>query len=413
MEKCYCGGVNRSITRIRLSPQIFVIGWYIIAVITWGCLLVSLPGYYLVYIQQPVQQQFDSSQLIFTVSTGLASLVCAVLSLSLATFLFLRKPGDRAARFVSFFLLIYGLIMAGPFENGEYLFTHQTGLYAYRVQAVIFIPMMIILLLIFPNGTITPARFRWLIPFLFPIMLIMLVLPYNEIVSLPTLRSKLVYGFTIILFLCGFGAQVYRYLRKASLIERQQMKIVVYGIALQSLLIAISGAIFLQMPAASQGYLLPETLSSHLLWWISIAILPISLTLAVVRSRLWDIDVVIRRTLIYGLLTAALALLYFVSVILIQSSFKLFGGHESPVAIVVSTLVIAGLFNPLRLRIQAAIDRRFYRSKYDSRQALARFEKSMRERVDLDQVQKELADIVQVTVQPEWIAVWMRKPTKE
>jgi hypothetical protein len=137
--------------------------------------------------------------------------------------------------------------------------------------------------------------------------------------------------------------------------------------------------------------------------------IPISIVIAIFRYRLWDIDLIIRRTLVYGLVTALLGLVYFGAVVVFREFFRLLTGQESPAAIVISTLVIAALFTPLRTAIQALIDRRFYRRKYNAEQALARFQHSIRDRVNLDEVEHELAGAVQMTVQPEWLAMWMRR----
>ena len=134
---------------------------------------------------------------------------------------------------------------------------------------------------------------------------------------------------------------------------------------------------------------------------------PIALTIAVMRYRLFDIDLIIHRTLVYGALTAALAVVYFAGVTLAQALFRALTGQESQFAVVVSTLAIAALFQPLRRRIQAGIDRRFYRRKYDARQALAAFSATARDEVDLEALSRAMVSLVSETIQPAHISLWL------
>ena len=131
--------------------------------------------------------------------------------------------------------------------------------------------------------------------------------------------------------------------------------------------------------------------------------------LAVFKYRLYDIEIVIRKTLVYAVLTAFLALVYFGSVIVLQGLFsRLAGVEQSTSAVVISTLAIAALFTPLRRRIQAIIDRRFYRKKYDAQQVLAQFAITARDETDMNALTAELARVVQDTLEPGEVKVWLK-----
>jgi predicted component of type VI protein secretion system len=132
------------------------------------------------------------------------------------------------------------------------------------------------------------------------------------------------------------------------------------------------------------------------------------LAVAVLRYRLYDIDLIIRKTVQYGVLTAVLALVYFGTIILLQSLVGQAMGEQSPIIIVLSTLLIAAMFNPLRRRVQTAVDRRFYRQKYDAQQVLAQFAQTARDETDMEALTDELVRVVQETMQPESMAVWFK-----
>ncbi|HYN87021.1 MAG TPA: hypothetical protein VER55_00755 [Ardenticatenaceae bacterium] len=187
---------------------------------------------------------------------------------------------------------------------------------------------------------------------------------------------------------------VFLRLRRSSGVERQQLKWFVYSV----------GLAILVFPAATLNSTLAQVL-------VMIAVLgiPTAIGIAILRYRLYDIDILINRTLVYGLLTGALGLVYFGSVVLLQALFRLLTGQGDDFAIIVSTLGIAALFQPLRRRIQAAIDRRFYRRKYDAEQVLAAFSTTLRDEVDLDRLTVALLGVVEETVQPAHVSVWLRK----
>ena len=135
---------------------------------------------------------------------------------------------------------------------------------------------------------------------------------------------------------------------------------------------------------------------------------PISLVIAIMRHRLFDIDVLIRRTLIYGLLSATLLAIYLTSVISIQTAFRSLTGQDSTLVVVLSTLAIAALFTPLRRGIQNLIDRRFYRRKYNAEKVLAEFAEKARDEIELEALTRELTEVVKETMQPSHISLWIK-----
>jgi len=143
----------------------------------------------------------------------------------------------------------------------------------------------------------------------------------------------------------------------------------------------------------------------------SLLLIPFSISVAVLRSHLFDIDVVINRTLVYGPLTATLVALYFGGIVVLQRFFVALTGEKSTIAVVVSTLLIAALFTPLRRGIQSFIDRRFYRRKYDARKTLEAFSVKLRDETDLEALNREVVGVVSDTMQPAHVSLWLRPDT--
>jgi hypothetical protein len=146
---------------------------------------------------------------------------------------------------------------------------------------------------------------------------------------------------------------------------------------------------------------------------LSLLLIPLSIGIAILRYRLWDIDILINRTLVYGSLTATLGLVYYLGVVLLQGPLHLLTMQESPVAATASTLAVVALFMPLRRRIQKFIDRRFFRTKYNAQKILEAFGARVRDEVDLKKLSEALLEVVDETMKSSHISLWLRPPPKK
>jgi hypothetical protein len=199
----------------------------------------------------------------------------------------------------------------------------------------------------------------------------------------------------IALILAAAGSLVVRFLRSVGE-ERQQLKWFTYAAAMLPVWFLINRPIQVAFPD------LFAVLDS-----LFIAAVPIAAGIAILRYRLYDIDLIINRTLVYGVLSLLLGLIYFGAIVLSQAALRTLAGGESPLAVVASTLAIAALFNPLRQRVQDFIDRRFYRKKYDAAKTLEAFSARLRDETDLDRLGGELVSVVHETMRPEHASLWL------
>jgi hypothetical protein len=270
---------------------------------------------------------------------------------------------------------------------------------------------LLLFLYLFPNGHLYP---RWAA---IPMAGAILATLISRIQEFNFGRSGLATywdSIYLLLTLLGVGFQVFRYLRGSTPVERQQTKWTLLGFFFLLLGFPVWLTFFggiVDIPPGTPRLL--GSLGGWLLTVLMTTVLPITLAIAILRYRLWDIDVIIRRTLVYGALTLTLALVYFGSVVLLQSLVTAVGGQQTAVVTVISTLVIAALFTPLRRRIQHGIDRRFFRKKYDAEKVVAAFSAGLREEVDLDDLQAQIVLVVEETLQPEMVGLWMQSASGE
>ena len=297
------------------------------------------------------------------------------------------------------------------------LFTYILLWFAGWIWLLIIMPILFILVL-FPTGKPFTPRWRWpivlgLIMSLFFILLGAFSADFgagnlgqaipNPIGFIPVdwwNKYLATPWFTLMPVLTlSCAAALFVRFRHAGVVEREQIKWLFYA-----------GILFAVFYATS---FTDNSLSDNPLWLMIFGfvlwIIPIAIGIAILRYHLFDIDIIIRKTLLYGLLTAVLAAVYFGLVLVAQYALVALTGEESPIAVVLSTLVIAALFNPLRKRLQAFIDRRFYRRGYDAAQTLARFAHIARDEVDLDQLSEVLMQSVQETMQPRMAVLWLRE----
>ncbi len=215
-----------------------------------------------------------------------------------------------------------------------------------------------------------------------------------------------------LMLLAGLGAVISLFVRfhRARGDERQQIKWFAFAAALTFVWILVT-EVFEELLSIEGG--VPEAIVAFT--WASASLvipsIPIATGIAILRYRLYDIDRIINRTLVYGALTATLVALYFGGIVVLQRVFVLLTGQQSTLAVVASTLLIAALANPLRRRIQSFIDRHFYRRKYDARKTLEAFSAKLRDETDLEALNNDLVGVVRETMQPAHVSVWLRPET--
>jgi fumarate reductase subunit D len=267
---------------------------------------------------------------------------------------------------------------------------------------------LLLLLLVFPDGRFVPRWTRWVAALALVQLSADIFFPDSLFVDPP--QALNVSAFLCLWAICLF-AQVYRYRRVSGPIQRQQTKWLVFGVTALVVLLAgflLPYAFFPPLDRPGVLSLTYDLVGRAVVGSLAFLLIPMSIGVAILRYRLYDIDVVINRTLVYSLLTVALILVYVGSVVSLQRIFVALTGNDSQLSIVASTLAIAALFGPLRRRIQAFIDRRFYRKKYDARKTLEAFNARLRNETNLDALVRDLVAAVGETMQPEHVSVWLR-----
>ena len=391
------------------------VAWVSLVLLLLGCFVILLPSYFTLLqsictnaacaLLQPTPQSVQALQ-----QLGLSVANYAVLNLVLISatmvvcllvglVLFWHKSDDWMALLAGFFLVLFGML----YVTDALQASHSSRQVLAIVLNVLGNGMLFLLSSLFPNGRFVPGFTRWLV--LGWILWGMVFLLLHELPSM-YLVDRLVW---LGLVICLIGAQFYRYRWVSSSIEKQQTKWVVFVGALTALALVGLTVPGLLIGALRQPGSLYQVLIGPI-YPLGVLFIALSVGIAILRSRLWDIDIIINRTLVYGTLTTILAVIYVGLVLSLQVLLHGILSQDNSVALVISTLIIAALFQPLRQRLQKIIDRRFYRSKYDAAKIIQDFAATLRNEVDLPTLSEQLQKVVQQTMQPAHISLWLRPP---
>jgi hypothetical protein len=396
--------------------------WVAVVTLIVALFIVMLPAYYTQLqtvctgatcaILQPTPDSAQAIQKLglsvgnYATFTLALTIAVAVVCLAVSAVIFWHKSDDWMALLVALGVVVLGTL----YVTFTLLGSHSAWQVLAIVLNVLGNGVFFLVCSLFPNGRFVPRWTRWLLPCW--VVAGMVFLFFRD-VSFAYLVYNLVWlGEAVLIVIALF----YRYHYDSSPLECQQTKWVIFGICVAAIIIIGLTVPILIFPSFGQAGSFYQLVIGPA-YIVDVLIVPLSIGLAILRYRLWDIDILINRTLVYGSLTAILGLVYFASVLALQALVSVFSGHfssgpQTPVVIVASTLGIVALFHPLRRRLQTIIDRRFYRSKYDAARTLAAFSASLRDEVDLDQLREQLLAVVQETMQPSHISLWLRDPER-
>lgn len=405
----------------RLFGRSLLIGrgaWAILVMLALASFIVLLPSYFSqlqTVCSNPtcalVQPTTDSVHAMQKLGLSVSSYATFTLMLTLFTALvcflvsgviFWRKSDDWMALLVALTEVVSGTL----FVSYALLESHASWRWLAVVTNVFGHAVLFLFASLFPNGKFIPRWSRWITvgwiiwSLLFYTVLHTVPFAYNILVLVSGLA-------------CALFAEIYRYRYASSLAQRQQIKWVILAGCLGAVMVIVLDVPNLVFPVTGQTGSFYRLFVSGPADILAVLLIALSLCLAIFRYRLYDIDIIINRTLVYGSLTVILALVYFGLVAGLQALLRGLINQDNSVAIVISTLAIAALFQPLRSRIQRIIDRRFYRRKYDATKTLEAFSARLRSEVDLNQLQEHLLDVVQETMQPAQVSLWLRQSGRE
>ena len=333
-----------------------------------------------------------------------SSLLCLAIFLAIGGLVFWRRSDTWMGLLVAF-----SLYATGPGFSGLLLI--QAAIPAWAIgpfsfaAGLIWPTFFLVMLYLFPTGRFAPRFMRYLTALPYIIFLAQLLAPGSGVLMAISLASLFLYLFV------GLFSQIYRYRLVSTPVERAQTKWIVFVLVLILGQVSVNQLVLPLFPSVAIGTparFWYELTFNGIVGYLLPALLPLAIGIAILRYRLFDIDLIIRRTLTYAVLTSVLALAYLGSILVLQSLVSLFAPNGStPLVTVLSTLLIAALFVPLRRRVQAVIDRRFYRRKYNAARTLAWFAATLRDETNLEQLSAHLTAVVDETMQPASVSLWL------
>lgn len=420
--------VNRSDK--RLSGLWLVagrIGWITIALLNLLILAFSLPAYYtqllvvcdalnVVTCQTGQVTQGDATALAglgisleayatyMLIITGLSSLVF----LTVGAVIFWRKAGDVIGLFSSLLLITFGCFGTTRQLAASLAATYPDVLVAQIVGkgALIQYPAIFLFFCIFPDGRFVP-RWSWLLLGPGAFIASTFALPPDASFSIGNWPDWLFSVVIVFLYGSGLVFQIYRYWRVSRPQQRQQTKWVLFAFVVFLLVTILDSLIGGLVPALNQPDSLYHVVDATVNVVFFLLPIPLGIGTALLRYRLWDIDNIINKALVYTLLTVILLLIYLALVLAGQALATKLLRTGDTLVLVVSTLVVAALFQPVRQRVQRMIDRRFYRSKYNASRIIANFNATLQNEVNINQLREHLLEVVQQTMQPAHLSLWI------
>jgi len=358
-------------------------GWLVFVRI----LCIVLVAYTLGFFGTGLAIAFAHHQALCTGLTCVLPLPEALIYFAGAALIFWHKSDDWMALLVALMLVLLAPLSTLPEEILNLLLRVPVMGMLLTVSIYLALASFLLFCFLFPNGRFVPRWTRWVVA----VSLLWFAYLIYDFFWLPGEVTGYQILTVVVLLLIVVFTQMHRYQEVSSPVERQQTKWAMVGASVAAWAWFVS--LFSNISATR----------------VILMLVPLSISIAVLRYRLYDIDVLINRALIYSALTGTLALVYFSLVFMLQFLLRGFIGQTNDLTIVISTLAVAALFQPLRRRIQSVIDRRFYRRKYDAAKTLAAFSVTLRNELDMDQLREQLVVVVQETMQPAHVSLWLRE----
>jgi hypothetical protein len=406
-------------------------GWVLVSLLTPAMVLAGIPG------RLELITRFADQRSLYVLGMNAATygLITVILDFvfilahyAIALVIFLRKKDDWLTLLVALAMVVNGALIPLALTYSQLV---VSPIWLGLVRLVIYMGVVtsISLLYLFPDGRFVPSWTRGMV-IAWALLCLPAIFAPGLPISMPSWPAAVQLGIHLVFSATGIFAQVYRYLHVSSPIQRQQAKWAIFGLiaaGLGPLAYFLPFVIFPTLGQQAVPNILYQRIGSSFFSFSYIArminsagfnlftlIFPISFAIAILRYRLWDIDILINRALVYTVLSGTLLIVYLASVILLESILRAITGEgRNQLVTVLSTLAIAASFAPLRRQVQNAIDRRFYRNRYNAARTVEAFGEGLREEVDLNTLSARLVAVVEETMQPEQVSLWLRPGKRE